>query len=178
MNKQGISDEEILNCFKTKQADRGFKLLLDKYERRIYTQIRRVLHEHEDAKDAMQNCLVKIFRNIDRFKGQSQLYTWIYRIATNEAITISKRLQRQKMAVVSEDAQSLVASSYSDSKVIEKKLSDALALLPVKQRLVFCMRFYEDMGYKEISEVLDTSVGALKASYHHAVKKLEVILTA
>ncbi len=133
--------------------------------------------EHEDANDVVQNCLLKVYRNIHKFRGQSSLYTWLYRIATNEAITfLNKRKRRQTAAMDEADnglANQLQADPFFDGDAVQAQLQLAIQQLPEKQRLVFNLRYFEEMSYRQMSEVLNTSQGGLKASYHHAVKKIE-----
>ncbi|MEM1217638.1 MAG: RNA polymerase sigma factor [Bacteroidota bacterium] len=176
--KQEIADEAILHYLQVSgDADRGFLLLMEKYQERLYWHIRRLVIEHEDANDVLQNCLVKVFRNIQRFEGKSKLYTWLYRIATNEAITyLQKQKKRKTDSIHDEESHlenQLKADSYFDGDQAAIQLQKALTTLPEKQRLVFQLRYFEERPYQEISDMLDTSVGALKASYHHAVKKIE-----
>lgn len=175
---QEIADEAILHCLQVSgEADRGFLLLMEKYQERLYWHIRRMVINHEDANDVLQNCLVKVFRNIERFEGKSKLYTWLYRIATNEAITfLQKRKKRWTTSLDDEEnalENRLEADVYFDGDRAAVLLQKALIALPEKQRLVFQMRYFEERPYQEMSELLDTSVGALKASYHHAIKKIE-----
>ncbi len=150
------------------------------YQERLYWHIRRMVGSHEDTDDVLQDCLVKVYRNIQRFEGKSQLYTWMYRIATNEALTFLKK--RSKKATYSMDeeasavAMQLRAEAPMDGERVVRMLEAALAQLPEKQKLVFRLRYYEEMSYKEMSVLLKTSQGALKASYHHAVKKLEAAI--
>jgi RNA polymerase sigma-70 factor (ECF subfamily) len=173
-----ISDETILSLIQKKQtSEKGFRLLMDKYQEKLYHHIRRMVIEHEDANDVLQNCFIKIFRSIHKFKGKSKLYTWLYRIATNEAITwINKKKRKGTNSLDDGDhnlAQTLRADCYFDGDEVQVQLQLALRQLPDKQRTVFNMRYFDEMSYKEIAELLDTSVGGLKASYHHAVKKIE-----
>ncbi|MCB0549383.1 MAG: sigma-70 family RNA polymerase sigma factor [Phaeodactylibacter sp.] len=177
------TDEQILALLEKPQtSERGFRLLMEKYQERLYWHIRRLVCEHEDANDVIQDCFVKVYRNIHNFERKSKLYTWLYRIATNEAITFLKKKQRRSTASIDEEegglANQLQADVYFDGDEMQSRLLQALDELPEKQRLVFNMRYFEELSYKDISEVLDTSVGALKASYHHAVKKIEVFLKA
>ena len=172
------SDEYILSLLRdAKRLDKGFRLLLEKYQERLYWHVRRLVFDHEDANDVLQNCFVKAYRGIDRFKGNSQLYTWLYRIATNEAITFLNRKKRKAAASIDDEqinlANQLKADVYFDGDEIQLRLQQALGTLPEKQRTVFNLRYYEEMPYKEMAGVLNTSVGSLKASYHHAVKKIE-----
>ena len=172
-------DGKIIELIQTRGSmEEGFRLLLHTYQEKVYWQIRRMVYNHEDANDVMQNTFIKIYKGIAGFKGNSGLYTWIYRIASNETISFLKKKQKHLSTPLedganSELAQSLRADPYFDGDEIEINLQEALSRLPEKQRLVFNMRYYEDLGYKQMSEILDTSVGALKASYHHAVKKIE-----
>jgi len=164
-----------------KTQDVAFRELMALYKERLYWHIRNIVKTHDDTDDVLQNTFVKVYRNIRNFKGDSKLYSWLYRIATNESIThINKMAKHQQVRV--EDIQhqlaaSLHADSYYNGDEIQAKLQMALAKLPQKQQLVFNMKYYEDMKYTDISDVLGTSVGALKASYHHAVKKIENYLT-
>jgi RNA polymerase sigma-70 factor (ECF subfamily) len=157
--------------------ERGFSLLMEAYQERVYAHVRRMLGNHEDANDVVQNCFVKVYRNIHRFEGKAKLYTWIYRIATNEALTFLKKKQRRQVLELDDEEggypNQLVAGSHLAGEDIQKRLQKAMNTLPEKQLLVFSLRYFEDMSYSDMSEVLGTSVGGLKASYHHAVKKIE-----
>jgi len=171
-----ISDTKILELILTdKTFDEGFEKLVIKYQEKLYWHIRRMVHFHEDADDVIQNSFIKVFKNIKAFQNKSKLYTWIYRIATNEAITFLNKKKKSKSFIEDVDIleQKLVADKYFDGDAAELKLVKAIELLPEKQKLVFRMRYYQEVPYKEMSEILETSVGALKASYHHAVKKIE-----
>jgi len=177
--KPEISDTQILDCFQeTATYEQGFRLLLQKYQERLYWHIRRMVVEHEDANDVVQNCLLKVYRNISKFRGQSQLYTWLYRIATNEAITFLKKKKRNQTTDMEEAgsvlANQLKSDPFFDGNEVQAQLQQAIQQLPEKQRMVFNLRYFEEMSYRNMSEILDTSEGALKASYHHAVKKIEV----
>lgn len=178
-----IKDEHILNLIQREgQQERGFKLLLDKYQERLYWHIRKLVIDHEDANDVIQNCLIKVFRGIQRFQGNSSLYTWLYRIATNESITFLNKKKKTGTDSLDNEAlllgEKLKADVYFDGNEIQLALQKALCLLPQKQRVVFQLRYFEEMSYQQMSEVLETSVGGLKASYHHAVKKIEKALKA
>lgn len=173
-----MSDEDILSLLEQPASlERGFRLLVEKYRERLYWHVRRMVVEHEDANDVLQNCFLKAYRGLGKFRGRSKLYTWLYRIATNEAIThLNRRQRKQTSAIDSEElnlANRLRADAYFDGDEVQIRLRQALATLPDKQRAVFHLRYYEEMPYKEMARVLDTSAGALKASYHHAVKKIE-----
>ncbi len=178
-----ITDNEILSLIQEATSlERGFKLLMQKYQERLYWHVRRMVYEHDDANDVIQNAFIKVYRSIQKFEGKSKLYTWLYRIATNEAITFINKKKRKATASLDDDeggiSTQLAADPYFDGDQVQLLLQKALETLPEKQRLVFNMRYYEEMAYKDIAEVLDTSVGALKASYHHAVKKIERSLRA
>ena len=155
----------------------AFRELVVTYQERLYWHIRRIVLTHDDTDDVLQETFIKVYRNIDGFKGNSRLYSWMYRIATNEALSFLKRNSKIQVAD-QEEAQELMmqrltADPYFDGDQAELDLQAALAALPQKQRLVFNMKYFEEMKYDDISEVLDTSVGALKASYHLAVKKIK-----
>ena len=160
----------------------AFKTLVKHYKERLYWHIRKIVLSHDDADDVLQNTFIKIFRNIDKFKGDSKLYTWMYRIATNESITFlnSKAKQNQvSNETLNENAlQNLVADVYFEGDEIQLKLQKAIAQLPRTQQLVFNMRYFDTIKYKDMSEILETSEGALKASYHIAVKKIKAYLNA
>ena len=178
---QDISDDQILELIRREQSlEEGFRLLMQKYQERLYWQIRRLVIEHEDANDVIQNTLIKVFRSIRSFEGKSQLYTWLYRIATNEALTFLQKKKRKAASSLDDEesllANQLEADTFFDGDEAQRQLQLALQTLPDKQKVVFNMRYFEEMSYKDISEVLGTSVGALKASYHHAVKKIEQYL--
>ena len=157
----------------------GFKLLVLKYQEPLYWHIRKLVHRHEDADDVIQNTFIKVFRNLKNFKRESKLYTWLYRIATNESITHINGLKRRagfEDESVVELQDHLKADEYFDGGEAERMMVQAIDRLPEKQRVVFNLRYYEEMSYNDMSQVLETSVGALKASYHHAVKKIEEYL--
>lgn len=158
--------------------DEGFSLLLKKYQQKIYWHIRRMVIDHDDADDLVQDVFIKVWKNLSNFREDAQVYTWIYRIATNECITfLNRKKQKQQLSLDDENsaylADTLTDSPYFDGNSAQQKLQEALLTLPDKQRLVFNMKYFEDLKYEEISEVLGTSVGGLKASYHLAVKKIE-----
>lgn len=163
-----------------KTREREFSRLVTEYKERLYWHIRRIVLNHDDTDDVLQNTFIKVYRNLETFRGESAIYSWMYRIASNEAINfLKKRAREQKIS--DEDLKermvnNLVADTYFEGDQIQLQLQRALATLPEKQLLVFNMKYYEDMKYEEISGILDTSVGALKASYHHAVKKIEQFL--
>jgi len=160
----------------------AFRELLSLYKERLYWHVRKIVISHDDADDVLQNVFIKVYRSIDKFKGDSKLYSWLYRIATNESITHinknAKRLQISNEEFQNNAINNLQADVYFEGDEIQLKLQKAIATLPQKQQLVFNMKYFDDMKYKDISEVLDTSEGALKASYHIAVKKIEAYLTS
>ena len=175
------TDDQILAlCHEEAKIEQGFKLLMLKYQERLYWHVRRMVFEHEDANDVIQNTFIKVYRSIHKFEGKSKLYTWLYRIATNESITfLNKRNRKSTASLDNEDynlENQLKADEYFDGDEIQRKLQDAINQLPEKQKAVFNLRYFEEMKYDDMSEILGTSVGALKASYHHAVKKIEVYL--
>ncbi|APU99063.1 MULTISPECIES: RNA polymerase sigma factor [Sphingobacterium] len=158
--------------------EEAFRLLLKKYQQKIYWHVRRMVIDHDDADDVVQDIFVKVWKNLGNFREDSQLYTWLYRIATNECITfLNKKKQKQNVSLDDDTtaylAETLADGNYFNGDRAQMKLQQALLTLPEKQKLVFNMKYFEDMKYEEISEVLGTSVGALKASYHLAVKKIE-----
>jgi RNA polymerase sigma-70 factor, ECF subfamily len=177
--KEEISDDHILTLLAAADThERGFRLLMTRYQEPLYRHVRRMVYDHDDANDVIQNTLIKVFRNVERFEGKSKLYTWLYRIATNEAITFINSRQRKDTDTIDDPqnlhlANQLRADTFFDGDEIQIRLQQAIAILPDKQRTVFNLRYYDEMPYEEMSEVLGTSVGALKASYHHAVKKVE-----
>lgn len=161
--------------------DNAFKDLVTLYKERLYWHIRNIVKSHDDADDVLQNTFIKIYRNIHSFKGESKLFSWMYRIATNESITfINKKAKR--LQITNEEVQNLAINNlssdvYFEGDAIQLKLQKAIATLPEKQQLVFNMKYFDDIKYKDMSEILQTSEGALKASYHIAVKKIEDYLT-
>lgn len=163
---------------KTQQA--AFRKLLQLYQKPLYNHIRNIVLNHDDADDVLQNTFIKVFNSLKNFKGESKLFSWLYRIATNEALTFLKQKAR-KSGISNEEIQQKVIQSlesdvYFDGNEIQLKLQKAIALLPEKQQLVFKMKYFEELKYEQISEIVETSVGALKASYHLAVKKIEEYL--
>lgn len=177
-----IEDSEIIAGFRNeKTSEQAFTQLVRKYQERLYWHIRRMVVEHEDTNDVLQNVFIKVWKNLAEFRQESNLYTWLYRIATNETLTWLDK-QKRRSAVSLTDVEhdlgnKLTAQKGYDSNKIEWRLQQAILSLPEKQRVVFGLRYYDEMPYEEMSAVLDTSVGGLKASYHHAVKKIEAFLT-
>jgi len=174
--------EFIIRLQDPKSKEAAFRELLQLYKERLYWHIRKIVISHDDADDVLQNTFIKVFRSIDKFKGDSKLFSWMYRIATNESITHinknAKRLQISNEEHQTNAINNLTADVYFEGDAIQLKLQQAIATLPQKQQLVFNMKYFEDIKYKDMAEVLDTSEGALKASYHIAVKKIEAFLTS
>ena len=171
-------DKELLYRFKnTETKESAFTAILKKYQEKLYWHIRRMVVDHDDANDVLQNMFIKVWKGLENFREDSQLYTWLYRIATNESLTFLEQ-QKKRSSVSLSDVQNglenkLKADSNFDANKLEWKLQLGIQHLPEKQRVVFNLRYYDEMPYEEMSRVLDTSEGALKASYHHAAKKIE-----
>lgn len=175
-------DQQIIDLFFSASGqEKAFRLLVDTYRERLYWHIRRLVVKHDDADDVLQNVLVKAWRGLDRFKQESGLYTWLYRIASNESLTFLEKQKRTRALSLSDDenglSNTIKAEKGFDANRAEWKLQLAIQTLPEKQRLVFTLRYYDEMPYDEMAKVLDTSAGALKASYHHAAKKIATYLT-
>jgi len=173
-----IQDTELLLQFRDPEnKERAFTAIIKKYQEKLYWHIRRMVVEHEDANDVLQNVFIRVWNGLENFREDSQLYTWLYRIATNECLSYLEQ-QKRKSTLSFDEMESglsnkIVADKYFDPNKLEWKLQLAIQQLPEKQRIVFTLRYYDEMPYEEMSRVLDTSEGALKASYHHAVKKIE-----
>ncbi len=172
------SDEKLLELFAEKDsANYAFNLIVRKYQERLYWHIRRMVIDHDDADDVLQNTFVKVWKGLSNFKSESKLYTWLYRIATNETITFLNKKKKRFFISLNDVEQELSYSlEHNDGfsgDEIQLKLQKAILTLPEKQRMVFNMKYFEEMKYEDMSEILNTSAGALKASYHHAVKKIE-----
>ncbi len=177
-----MQDEKVFieRLLHPKTQQEAFRELLQLYQKPLYNHIRNIVLNHDDTDDVLQNTFLKIFQNIAKFKGESKLFSWIYRIATNEALTFLQQ-KAKKSGISNEEVQQkelnkLESDVFFDGNEIQLKLQKAIALLPEKQQLVFKMKYFEELKYEEISEIVDTSVGALKASYHLAVKKIEEYL--
>lgn len=178
MKMDNIPDDQSLfrSIVDGTNAERAFTLLVNRYQERLYWHIRRMVVDHESANDVLQNAFIKIWKNLGQFRGESSLSTWLYRIATNESINHLNQLKRRMAISLDEHidlSDRIKAEPNFRSDRIEWKLQLAMQALPEKQRIVFMLRYYEEMPYHEMSKVLETSEGALKASYHHAVKKIE-----
>jgi RNA polymerase sigma-70 factor (ECF subfamily) len=171
-------DKELLFQFKNEATrEAAFTRIIKKYQEKLYWHIRRMVVEHEDANDVLQNMFIKVWKNLDNFREDSQLYTWLYRIATNESLSFIEQQKKRSSISLSDDENHLTsklqADKHFDGNKLEWKLQLAIQKLPEKQRAVFNLRYFDEMPYEEMSRVLETSEGALKASYHHAVKKIE-----
>lgn len=176
-----VEDQQLIASFKNERTKEvAFTSLVKKYQERLYWHIRKMVVSHDDTHDILQNVFVKVWKKLGEFRQESALFTWLYRIATNETLTwIEQEKRRSSIALPADTeifAERIAAQKDFDPSKIEWKLQQAVASLPDKQRLVFNMRYFDEMPYDRMSEVLDTSTGALKASYHHAVKKIEVFL--
>ena len=177
-----FSDEELLNMFfEGDNPDYAFNLIVRNYQEAVYRHVRRMVISHDDANDVVQDVFVKAWQAMSGFRKDSGLYTWLYRIATNEALTFLKRKKTRyflPLIDLSKQLEETIESDvYYQGSDIEKKIQKAILKLPDKQRAVFNLRYFDEMKYEEMAEVLNTSVGALKASYHHAVKKIEQFLS-
>jgi RNA polymerase sigma-70 factor (ECF subfamily) len=178
MSLTSLSDSELLIQFRnlaTKES--AYTILIKKYQEKLYWHIRRMVVDHDDANDVLQNVLIRVWKGLENFREDSQLFTWLYRIATNESLSFLEK-EKKKSSVSLSDVETglsnkVKADENFDSNKLEWKLQLAIQQLPEKQRVVFTLRYYDEMPYEEMSKVLETSEGALKASYHHAVKKIE-----
>jgi len=172
-----LDDQELLRQFKEEETkERAFSAIIKKYQEKLYWHIRRMVVTHDDANDVLQNMFIKVWNALDNFREDSQLYTWLYRIATNESLTFLQQ-QKKRASVSLSDVETGLSNKVKadvgfDANKLEWKLQVAIQLLPEKQRAVFNLRYYDEMPYEEMSRVLETSEGALKASYHHAAKKI------
>ncbi len=177
-----MEDQDLLAKIRDPESrNYGFNMLVRAYQQRVYWHIRKMVIDHDDADDLTQEVFIKVHKHIDNFRAASQLYTWIYRIATNECFNFLAKKKRRFFLPIEDVSEILIAKLDSSELIsgdeIQMKLQKALLKLPDKQRLVFNMRYYDDLSYEEISDITGTSVGALKASYHHAARKIEEFLT-
>lgn len=176
------NEKQVLTLLQNESTQRqGFEMIVSQYSEQLYWQIRRIVFSHEDTNDLLQNTFFKAWVNIDYFRAEAKISTWLYRIALNECLTFLNK-QRGSQMIDLEDSgaeciRNLAADPYFSGDAIQLALQKALHTLPDKQRMVFNLKYYQDMKYEEMSEIFGTSVGALKASYHHAVKKIEKILS-
>ncbi|NIG52915.1 RNA polymerase sigma factor [Chitinophaga sp. Cy-1792] len=171
-------DKELLGLYRNADTrEKGFTLIIRKYQERLYWHVRRLVVDHDDANDVLQNVFIKVWKNLEGFREDAQLYTWLYKIATNECLTFLEQLKKKHSVSLSDVESGLANKLKSDTQFdpnkLEWKLQKAILQLPEKQRIVFNLRYYDEMPYEQMSKVLETSEGALKASYHHAVKKIE-----
>lgn len=177
---QTSEDQLLKRLQNSSTSHEAFRELISLYKERLYWHIRNIAKDHNDTDDILQNTFIKVFRNIDQFKGDSKLYSWMYRIATNESITfINKKARRLKISseeLKDQIIDNLESDVYFDGNEIQLKLQRAIATLPQKQQQVFTMKYFEELKYREMAEILNTSEGALKASYHIAAKKIEEFL--
>ena len=177
---QDYNDKELLSLFRNPDSKSyAFNLIVRKYQERLYWHVRKMVIVHDDADDLLQNCFIKAWNNLENFREESQLYTWLYRIATNEVLSFLKEKRKKYFLpivdVEKELSSNLEGDSYFNGEELQLRLQKAVLKLPEKQRLVFNMRYFEEMKYEDMASILNTSVGALKASYHHAVKKIEIM---
>ncbi|MGM9796895.1 MAG: RNA polymerase sigma factor [Parabacteroides sp.] len=180
--QSSFTEDEIVAALRDPVRRReAFAQVVEAYGEKLYWQIRKMVLAHEDANDLLQNTFMKAWTNLEYFRGEAKLSTWLYKIAINECLTfLAKQRSLQQISLDDADqflADRLESDPYFDGDAVQLKLQRAILALPEKQRLVFNMKYFDDMKYEEISEILGTSVGALKASYHHAVKKIEEFLT-
>jgi RNA polymerase sigma-70 factor (ECF subfamily) len=173
-----LEDKELIEMLRNPlQREEGFRILINLYKKRLYWHIRTLVLLHDDTDDVLQNTFIKIYRNIDKFRGDSALFTWMFRIATNESLsflkTRAKKMNQSFEDVQEERVRNLKSDPYFDGDELELSLQEAIVRLPEKQQMVFRMKYFQEMKYEEMSQILGTSVGALKASYHHAKKKIE-----
>ena len=176
--QSSLTEDEIVVALRDPERRRAaFAQIVDEYGEKLYWQIRKMVLAHEDANDLLQNTFLKAWTNLDFFRGEAKLSTWLYKIAVNECLAFLAKQRSQQQISLDDADQFLVdrleSDPYFDGDAVQLKLQKAILTLPEKQRLVFNMKYFDDMKYEEISEIVGTSVGALKASYHHAVKKLE-----
>jgi len=170
-------DSEILQLLRnSSQYELGFSALVNKYKEPLYWHIRRMVMIHEDADDVLQNVFIKVYKSVGKFREEAKLYTWLYRIATNESLSFLRK-RKMKYSNVELLADRLTVDPYFNGDKIQLALKEAIETLPPKQKQVFVLRYYDELGYKDLAEILESSIGSLKASYHHAYKKIEEYLT-
>jgi RNA polymerase sigma factor (sigma-70 family) len=179
LDTNNTTDDQLIAEFAMPSLrHKAFDKLVHKYKQRLYWHIRRMVVTHDDTDDLLQDTFIKAWRYLDNFRGDSSIYTWLYRIATNNCLTFLENKKKKRTVDVSEDYinNALKAESHFDANTLEWKLQMAINSLPEKQKAVFNLRYYDEMPYAQMSEVLETSEGALKASYHHAAKKIEAFI--
>lgn len=178
-----IDDKQLLEDFQNEsKRNQAFRSIIEKYQKRIYWHLRKMVIDHDDADDLTQDTFIKAWSALPEFRQDAQLYTWLYRIATNEALNfLRKKKNRKNVSIEGEEyhlTETLKSATYFNGDALQMKLQQAILTLPEKQRIVFNMKYFDAIKYEDMSAILDTSVGALKASYHHAVKKIEAYITA
>jgi len=175
------SEQELIQLFFIEGSrEKAFNILVQSYQERLYWHIRKIVISHEDADDVLQNTFIKVWHKLSEFRQESQLYTWLYKVATNESLNFLRKKRNEQMLSWEEYGENLSQSLFDNNQYngddIQRKLQQAILTLPDKQRLVFNLKYFNEMKYEEMAVILDTSVGALKASYHHAVKKIKIYL--
>lgn len=176
-----VEEKKLISALQSEiQKEKAFRTLISQYKERLYWHIRKIVINHDDTDDVLQNTFIKVYKNIHRFKGDSKLFTWMYRISTNEAISFINKKAKQNNITIEEVKNQLISRLESDvyfeGDEIQLQLQRAIATLPQKQQLVFNMKYFENHTYENLSEILDTSVGGLKSNYHIAVKKITTYL--
>lgn len=182
MSKDVYSDTELLMLFRNESSsNQAFKWIVEKHQVKIYNHVRRLIIDHDDTDDVVQNTFIKAWRGLHNFREDAQLFTWLYRIATNEALSFIKQ-KKLKYAIPFDEAQNQIGQEFLyqglDPGRIETRLQKAIMQLPAQQRIIFNMRYYDELKYDEMAKILGLTTGALKASYHHAVKKIEKFITS
>ena len=179
-SKTMADDRHIINLCHEGEYELAFNSIVDSYSERLYWHVRRFLCSHEDTNDLLQDIFIKIWSSLPSFRGDAQIYTWLYRIATNETLNYLKKIKRENAVSLDEVGQILAArideDPYFNGDALQRELHKAIQQLPEKQRLVFNMRYFDELKYEDIAEITGTSVGALKASYHHAYNKVKEAL--
>lgn len=172
-----MTDSQIIELYRNGQKDKAFDNIVSSYTERLYWHVRRFTCSHDDSNDLLQDIFIKVWSSLPNFRGESQLYTWIYRIATNEVLNHMRKQRFRAMVSLDSEANFLAKKidedAYFNGDELQRELLKAIQRLPEKQRIVFCFRYFDEMKYEEISEITDTSVGALKASYHFAYNKIK-----
>lgn len=172
-----MTDSQIIELYRSGQKDKAFDNIVSSYTERLYWHVRRFTCSHDDSNDLLQDIFIKVWSSLPNFRGESQLYTWIYRIATNEVLNHMRKQRLRAMVSLDSEANFLAKKidedAYFNGDELQRELLKAIQRLPEKQRIVFCFRYFDEMKYEEISEITDTSVGALKASYHFAYNKIK-----
>ncbi len=178
---QDHSDKELLTLFRNSNTrNYAFEMIVRKYQERMYWHVKKIIISHEDTDDILQNTFIKIWKGLENFREDSNLFTWLYKIATNEALNFLKKKKRRSLWSLSDTENNLEreleSDPYFNGDELQMKLQKAIVTLPDKQKIVFNMKYFDEMKYEDMAKILDTSVGSLKASYHHAVKKIEKYL--